>query len=153
MRTLWAFWRNQFTNYLYTYQHAKLVWAQVWVWNLLFWAIVLLTYIISPHGEVYLLEKCCYVFAQYDALHYLVSAPLLRGKLRCQLKLLKKVWIYSNNLWCVLDGAESTQQRRHVSLYTFRWWCLVEIICISIQTSIHRLHTLIQLSSLKNFYS
>ena len=117
-----------------------LVWAQASVWNLLFWAIVLLTYIISPHGEVYLLEKCCYVFAQYDALHYLVSAPLLRGKLRCQLKLLKKVWIYSNNLWCVLDGAESTQQRRHVSLYTFRWWCLVEIICISIQTSIHRLH-------------
>ena len=34
---------------------------------------VLLTYIISPHGEVYLLEKC-YVFAQYDALHYLASA-------------------------------------------------------------------------------
>ena len=35
---------------------------------------VLLTYIISPHGEVYLLEKCCSMFTQYDALHCVASA-------------------------------------------------------------------------------
>ena len=61
-------WRNQFTNYLYNLSAAGWcshirgiqAWAYVWVWiwNLLFWAIVLLTYIISPHGEVYLLENC-----------------------------------------------------------------------------------------------
>ena len=77
----------------------------VWIWNLLFWAIVLLTYIISPHGEVYLLENCVMLFTQYDALHCfgLFELLMLRRKLRCQLKLLKKVWIYSNNnlVWCL----------------------------------------------------
>ena len=95
-------WRNQFTNYLYNLSAAgwcshirgiqawSYVW--VWIWNLLFWAIVLLTYIISPHGEVYLLENCVMLFTQYDALHCfgLSELLLLRRKLRCQLKLLKK---------------------------------------------------------------
>ena len=100
------------------------------IWNLLFWAIVLLTYIISPHGEVYLLEKCA--MCSLNMMLCIAWPPLLlRGKLRCQLKLLKKVWIYSNNLWCSSGRWEqvSTQQRRHVSLYRFRWWCHGDYLC------------------------
>ena len=107
--------------------------------NLLFWAIVLLTYIISPHGELYLLEKCATCLTQYDALQCLASVAAER-EAEMSIEATEKKCEYIVIIYDVLDAEIARSSSDDVmSVYIDFNVDAVEIICVSIQTSIHRL--------------
>ena len=71
---------------------------------------VLLTYIISPHGELYLLEKCATCLTQYDALQCLASVAAEREaemSIEATEKKCEYIVIICDVFWTVLRARSS----------------------------------------------